>query len=442
MKHKKRHLLLAGTFSAATFLCAAAFAQAPAGQTAGTASAQAAAQPSGQVRIIDVDWARRQKAKEHGIKLSEVPLLPFKVVGRGMRSGLIAVEDKHLLDKARYYMTERDRGILPMFGGMGIGTGLTLGAKYYVNDFVRPGGELDIIGRVSTLLYREFGAELKMPLTDSRRVFFDAASFYRVRTQDDFYGLGNETTTGGRTSYMTTAVEFLAGPRFQFTPQVSLNTRFGWRRTDADDGKDKAFPKISLVHSPLLTPGLGRSVGMFIGGAAFDHDGRDVPLKPRRGGYHHVSATWFGGNEDFGFTRYLVEAQRFIPLGSRNRTFALRFLGVTNQARENRAVPFYEQFILGGSRTLRGYREFRFYDLSGMVMTGEYRFNLNPWMDLVLFADAGQVAREPGDFSWDGLRAGWGGGVRFLTATSTPFKVMIGRSREGTRIYFSMGSTF
>lgn len=395
-------------------------------------------------RVIDVEEAREEKKEEHSFKIHHVPLLPLSMVGSGMRSGLITLEEKHLLEKAQYYLSEREKGFTLLFGGLGIGSGLTFGGKYYNNNFIKPGGRFEIPVRVSTLLYQEYGVAMSLPFTDARRTFFDAQTFYRVRTQDDFFGIGNESTLGGRTSYLTRSLEFLAGPRWQFTPRAGLTTRFGYRTTDVEDGKDKAEPVISALHSPANVPGLADGAALWIGSADLEHDNRDVPGRPRRGGYHHVGAGWFGSadEQDFGFWRYRVEAQRFLPLWSRGRTLALRFLGVTNQPRGGSKVPFFEQFILGGSRSMRGYREFRFYDQSGLLMTAEYRFNLNAWMDLVLFTDWGQVARQPGDFSWDGLRGAWGGGVRFLSSTSTPFKVMIGRSREGTRIYFSMGPTF
>ncbi len=390
-----------------------------------------------------MEKARRAKRREHRFKLRKTPLIPFIVMGKGMRKGLIAVEDKRLQLKANYYLAERDKGVMPLFGGLGIGTGFTVGAMYYHNDFLRPGGRLEIPARVSTLLYQEYGVAWSLPLS-GKRVFLDSSAFYRVRTQDDFFGLGNDSGLGGRTSYKTTSQELLVGPRFLFTPRVQLVTRFGLRGTDVADGKDKAFPVISALHSPRRIPGLADGASLWTGSAALQHDSRDVPGRPRSGGLHRLSASWNRSRDeqDFGFRRYEVEAQRFVPLGSKNRTLALRFLGVTNQALGGSSVPFFEQFILGGSRTMRGYREFRFYDLSGVLMTAEYRFNLNSFIDLVTFVDSGQVAREPGDFSWRGLRAGWGGGIRFLGATTTPFKVMVGRSREGTRIYFSMGATF
>jgi len=411
-------------------------------QTEGTARGAAAAAPA--ERIVNVETATRAKQREHGFQAQLFPLLPFRLLGQGMERGLIAVEKHHLLDKARYYMTEHERGFVPVFGRLGVGTGLALGFKYYRNDFLRRGGELDIPVRASSLLYQEYGLEVRLPLDSPQRVFWDAATYYRVRTQDDFFGLGNDSRVGDRTSYMLQSREVSFGPRFEFTPRLRVATRFGYRGTNVFDGKDRRFPVITQRFARAQIPGLRNGARQWIGGAELVHDGRDVPGRPRRGGYHRLAASWHqsGDSNDFGFWRYQVEAERYVPLGSRNRILALRFLGITNQARGGSAVPFFEQAILGGSSTMRGFREFRFYDLSGILISAEYRYNLNSFMDMLFFIDQGQVARQPGDFSWGGLRTGYGGGLRFLSAKATPFKILFGRSNEGTRFYFSLGGAF
>lgn len=400
--------------------------------------------PPAPARVIDVEAARRAKQREHSFRLHQMPLLPFDLLGRGMEKGLLAVEKHRLLPKAKYYLTERERGFVPVFGSLGVGTGFTLGFKYYDNNFLRRGGQLDIPLRVSSLLYQEYGVAIGLPVHSGQRIFFDTGAYYRVRTQDDFFGLANDSRLSDRTSYMLQSRELLLGPRFELGHGVRLATQFGYRGTNVFDGKDRKFPVITRRFARNRIPGLQDGAREWIGGAELVHDGRDVPGRPRRGGYHRFAARWHqsADENDFGFWRYEAEAERYFPLGSRNRTLALRFLGITNQARGGSAVPFFEQAILGGSTTMRGFREFRFYDLSGVLMTAEYRYNLNSFMDIVLFVDQGQVAREPGDFSWRGLRTGYGFGVRFLSQRSTPFKIVFGRSNEGTRIYFSMGARF
>lgn len=405
------------------------------------------AQPSAPVspiRIIDVDAARRAKQREHSFEARQTPLFPFILLGKGMEKGLVAVEERHLIEKARHYMAEHESGFVPLLGGLGIGTGFTLGLKYYRNDFLRPGGRLDIPLRISALLYQEYGAAINIPLDSGRKVFFDTGAYYRVRTQDDFFGPGNTSRDTDRTTYMLRSREFFGGPRFELGHGVKLVTQFGYRGAHVFDGKDPRYPVITRRFSRQVIPGLRDGAREWIAAGQLIHDGRDVPGRPRRGGYHRFGAGWHqsADSNDFGFWRYEAEAERYIPLGSRNRTLALRALGITNQVRGGSRVPFFEQAILGGARTMRGFREFRFYDLSAILGSAEYRYNLNSFMDLVLFVDQGQVFRQPGDFSWGGLRTGFGGGLRFLTEKGTPFKILYGRSNEGGRIYFSLGAAF
>jgi outer membrane protein assembly factor BamA len=395
-------------------------------------------------RVIDVEAAQHAKKIEHSFRPWQAPLLPFLVFGRVMEKGFIAVDRNHLLEKAQYYMAEHDRGFKPLFGGLGIGTGFALGVEYYRNDFLRRGGRIGIPLRASTLLYQDYGVDLSLPADSSQRVSLDANAHYRVRSQDDFFGLGNGSRAGDRTSYMLQSRQFSFGPRFELTRRLHFNARFGYNSTSVFDGKDARFPVITARFARSQVPGLRNGARLWAGEVSLVHDTRDVPGRPRSGGYHRLEAGWrqSGDSNDFGFWRYRVEAERYLPLGSRNRVLALRFLGITNQARGGSAVPFFEQVILGGSSTLRGFREFRFYDTSGVMMSAEYRYNLNAYADMVLFVDQGQVARQPGDFSWSGLRTGYGGGLRFLNQSGTPFKILLGRSNEGTRIYFSLGGTF
>ncbi len=433
---------------------------------AGKADAKAGSSRSAAARVIDVEKARSAKQQEHRFQAHQLPLLPFRFLGRGMEKGLIAVDEHHLLDKAKYYATEHERGILPVWGHFGCrdegklrpdtaqsilwppcpttGNGLTVGAKYYRNDFIRPGGRFEIPVRLSSLLYQEYGLAVSQPIDAGRRIFFDAGAYYRVRTQDDFFGLGNNSRVGERTTYMLQTREVLFGPRFEVTPGLRLGTEFGYRGTNVFDGKNPFFPVITKRFARDQIPGLLDGAREWIAGAELVYDGRDVPGRPKRGGYHRFAASWHqsADSNDFGYWRYELEVQRYIPLWSDNRDLALRFLGISDQRRGGSTVPFFEQVILGGSSTMRGFREFRFYDLNGTLMSAEYRYNLNPFIDVLAFVEGGEVARHLSDLSWSGLHPGYGAGFRFLSAKSTPFKIVFGRSKEGTRVYFSLGATF
>ncbi len=408
------------------------------------ASIKDTAKPPAPTRIIDMEAARRAKQREHSFQVTQLPLVPFQFIGHHMEKGLLAVDRNHLLDKAQYYMTERERGFVPVFGNLGVGTGLTVGVKYYRNDFLHPGGHIEFPVRVSTLLYQEYGAALRMPVDSGQKIFFDAGAFYRVRARDNFFGLGNDSRSSDRTTYMLQSREIFLGPRFELPGNLRLVTRFGYVSTEVFDGKDARFPVISSRFYGAPIAGLFSGANEWVGGFELVHDTRDIPGRPRRGGYHSLAASWHqsADSRPYGFMRYELNAERYVPLGRRNRTLVLRFQGMSNQPGGGSGVPFFEQAVMGGLNTLRGFPECRFHDLSGMLISAEYRYNLNSYMELVAIVDAGEVARNPRDFTLSGLHASYGGGVRFLSKTSTPLKIMVAKSNEGTRVYFSIGATF
>lgn len=416
---------------------------APAADPEASPSDSGSSQPAAPARVIDVAAARRAKEREHTFQFHQLPLVPFRYVGREIEKGLVAVDKHHLIDRAQYYMTEHDKGVVPLFGSLGIGTGLTLGAKYYRNDFLRPGGHFEIPVRVSSLLYQEYRAALRVPVESRQRVYFDAAATYRIRTSDNFFGLGNDSRPSDHSSVMFQTQEFFFGPRVELRRGWRFVAQFGFRSTEVFDGHDKNLPGIAEHFASQPIPGLSgarETISRF----ELVHDTRDIPGRPRRGGYESLAASFHQSADlnAFDFWRYEVNAERYIPLGSRNRTLALRFQGTSNQASNASAVPFFDQAILGGYNTLRGFPEDRFHDLHGMLMTAEYRYNLNSFTDVVTFVDSGQVARRLSDFSWNRMHMSYGVGLRFLSSRSAPVKLMFARSEEGNRFYFLLGVTF
>ena len=409
-----------------------------------SAATEASSPPFPPTRIIDVEAARRAKRREHTYKLHHLPLKPFESLGSAMEKGLVAVDKHHLIDRAHYYLTEHDRGFLPLFGNFGTGTGMTLGVKYYRNDFLVPGGHIEFPVRVSSLLYQEYGAAMRLPVGSRRGVFFDAGAFYRVRTRDNFFGLGNDSSPGGRTTFMLRSREFSMGPGFDLPHNLRVVTRFGYRSETVLDGKDPRFPGITAGFVPGTVPGILGGVRQWIGGTELVHDTRDFAGRPRHGSYQSLAVSWHQSADErnFAWWRYELNAEHYVPLGSRNRTLALRFQSVSNLPRGGSAVPFFDQAFLGGLSTLRGFPEYRFRDLSSIMMTAEYRYNLNSYMDVVTFVDAGEVMRRTSDFNWSRLHASYGIGLRFLSRGSTPFKIIVARSGEGTRVYLSIGATF
>ena len=113
-------------------------------------------------------------------------------------------------------------------------------------------------------------------------------------------------------------------------------------------------------------------------------------------------------------------------------------------------VPFYEQLFIGGSDSLRGYAEQRFWGKNAIVASTEYRYPM-PMSDaftLIGFVDYGGAwGGYPGisNFSQSDkikLHLGYGAGLGFRTPLGS-IRIDFGfRPDGGSRTHFSIGGSF
>jgi outer membrane protein assembly factor BamA len=106
-------------------------------------------------------------------------------------------------------------------------------------------------------------------------------------------------------------------------------------------------------------------------------------------------------------------------------------------------VPFYAQPTLGGSTTLRGFREQRFRDRDSLSATAEYRYGVWRFLDVALFVDAGQVYSDLCDeIGSRGFETAYGAGLRLNGPGNIMGRLSIGHSDEGTRLFLKFGPTW
>ena len=204
-------------------------------------------------------------------------------------------------------------------------------------------------------------------------------------------------------------------------------------------------------------------------GGQLTHDSRDNILDPVIGGYQAFSlqvgyadirpvsglnvSTLPGGV--FGtttFTKTQIELRKFIsPTGPRKKldqdksTLAMRLLLGTSAGR----LPFFEQFFIGGTETLRGYREDRFWGKNLFFASAEFRQPLARSLKGVLFLDVGDAwggsysGVQIEGFGQGGFHphVGVGAGIRFRTPIG-PLRLDYGIGDEGGRTHFSIGNVF
>lgn len=113
------------------------------------------------------------------------------------------------------------------------------------------------------------------------------------------------------------------------------------------------------------------------------------------------------------------------------------------------ALPFFEQFFVGGSETLRGYREDRFWGDKMLVGSVEYRKPVAQSLTGVLFADYGDAWGTKSDINPSGLpqhdgfdpSLGVGLGIRVNTPIGN-LRLDYGVGSDGARTHFSIGHAF
>lgn len=197
---------------------------------------------------------------------------------------------------------------------------------------------------------------------------------------------------------------------------------------------------------------------------ALMYDTRDFEPDPTSGFFieysHEHSHRWTGS--EFSFDKNLIQGSYF------HRLFPNKIRRMVLAANADigyiwgRKVPFYEAFdlssqaeaggteVLGGARSLRGFREYRFVGPLTALLNLELRTRLAQKsilkqhfaFDLVPFYDAGRVWNEIKDFGFRDYRRNYGIGARLAWNQSTILRGDLAFSRETTQFFFGFSHIF
>ncbi len=200
--------------------------------------------------------------------------------------------------------------------------------------------------------------------------------------------------------------------------------------------------------------------------SALIYDTRDFEPDPSRGVFlqysHEYSAPWFGS--DFHFHKFMVQAQYIHTLAQwRDRRSRLTFAGMAAVGHIfGSNINFIEMWdlssqaeaggilVLGGARSLRGYREARFLAPTIALVNLELRARFYDFrvlrqhisLSLMPFYDFGSVWDNPRDMNFRQWRGAPGVGARIGWNLSTVLRLDYGHSREGGQFFFGFGHIF
>jgi len=222
---------------------------------------------------------------------------------------------------------------------------------------------------------------------------------------------------------------------------VSVDAHGGWLRAEAEEG----FFGSSLdeLFDPVGVPGFETTTDYLHYGATAELDLRDATV-PGAGLVLRGEVARYDDRDlnRFDFNRVAAEVQVHVPLGVRSRLLALRARTSRSVAASGSEVPFYLMETLGGGSTIRGFREFRFRDARTLLLSAEYRWELWPYLDFTVFADAGKVFSESSELDLHDLETAVGFGLRGHGPGGTVIRLDLARSREAIKVHIGGGPSF
>jgi hypothetical protein len=251
--------------------------------------------------------------------------------------------------------------------------------------------------------------------------------------QEDFFGIGRDSRSEDRTNYLQEGTEAGTALRWRPARRVELGGGLALLSPTVGPGTDSRYVSTEQRFDPTGLPGFSAQPDFLRTNASASFDWRDNPLHPHAGGRYRVEFSNYRDREldAFDFQRVEVEVQQYVPLPHRYRTLALRAAAVLTDPAAGHEVPFFYQPTLGGSRELRGFREFRFRDRNSLALTAEYRWEASWMLDGALFVDAGTVGHQARDLSLRNLDVSYGVGFRVHSNRAFVTRLDLAMGREG-----------
>jgi len=248
--------------------------------------------------------------------------------------------------------------------------------------------------------------------------------------KSNFFGFGNGTRDNPfQFPTEITKLELILGHAFSKSIIAEAGFRFS---AFSAYGFDPAWGTIAST-----TPGAGQSRISSLN-AGFRWDTRDSQIHPHRGWRLNWSLekALKSSVSDWDFLKIRMETSAYASLW-KNHVLAGRFW--TQHVSGN--VPYSEMSKIGDSWTARGYKADRFLDRAMALTSLEYRFPVYRKIGGVAFTDAGRVWPGIQKFGFTDWHGNWGMGLRYYLENFV-VRLDIGKSPEGTRMFFMFGQVF
>jgi outer membrane protein assembly factor BamA len=330
-------------------------------------------------------------------------------------------------------------------GGIDAGSPVAVGASWRRSTIAGGNLHLHASGAVSVAADTELEAGFRVPHAGTRRLAFDVGVTATQLANERFFGLGAGTLKADETAFAIERRHVAA--RATLTPAgwLTVAGSAGMLSAFAGDAEGRRAPAVSTLFLPAQAPGVGTDTRFTIFSLGATVDYRRVPMNPRSGGRYHLDVSRYIDRSAtaHSFTRFDAEVEQHLSAWKRQRVLTLRAIASSLVADRGHIVPFYLQPTLGGSRLLRGFVTDRFRDRDLLALQVEYGWDVTPFVNAVVFYEAGTVAARWADIDVDRFEKDYGIGFRFGGSRTVAFRtdVALG-SGEGTRFTVRMNHAF
>lgn len=385
---------------------------------------------------------------------------PFEIIKWPTDKSLIFVEKYHLDTKTQWlYEKAIDYGVTPKVnilspasfgGGVELDWMRILRQKENLPDGIFKSW-LDYSRDSHFFAGTKIGAERIL----ETNLHTDVVVEYQNRPEEDFYGIGPNSSAGEGTSYKQEETIIKPTVGYNWTPAISTDVYFSYRNINITNGEDGGRGEIDQTFAPRQIPGLAGDE-LLTYGSRLAWDTRNRKENSTQGGLRSAEVSLNQGiaGSKARYAKYATELSQYWTVGSERRVIAARFYGEHNaEVGDHNNIPFHQLAKLGGygayprlSKTLRGYDDNRFFDQSAALLNLEYRYNIWEYrefqMDAVAFGDLGQVFGRFSQFKFNNFKESYGGGARLNLAGVTLLSVEIAHGDEGTNLYVRTSAPF
>lgn len=351
-----------------------------------------------------------------------------------IEAALFKIEEDLVLER----VLNPPRGVYARIGGLGEGAGFGGGPGY---RYRTPAWAFDASAAVSLKRYVLGEATLTAPGLAREGPFVELNGRRRDFPEEDFFGLGPDTLEDQRTNFALrdTLVRGTGGVRIGW---LRGGVAFGYLDPSIGRGTDERMPSVEALFPAATVPGLSAQPAFALIEPFIDIGDPVAGVDHEAGGYYRLA---FSRHSDrdldrFSFNRWEIEGRQYMPFLHETRSIVLRALVSSSAADGGHEVPFYLQPTLGGARSLRGFRTFRFRDRSLLLVQAEYRWRINNFATGALFYDTGAVGPRLGDLG--SLERDFGLGLRGGSRDGVAFRTDIAVGGEGLRILVRFDDVF